>query len=80
MNDNDFDPELIGLIEQRIRKARVLLTRQRLSVSRTVGDLHHAIRDGLTQGMSPTRLAKLSGLHVSRIYQIHRRDDAELTC
>jgi hypothetical protein len=32
------------------------------------------------QGMSPTRLAKLSGLHVSRIYQIQRRDDAELPC
>ena len=32
------------------------------------------------QGMSPTRLAKLSGLHVSRIYQIQLRDDAELTC
>jgi hypothetical protein len=24
-------------------------------------------------------LAQLSGLHVSRIYQIHQKDDAELT-
>jgi hypothetical protein len=27
----------------------------------------------------PTWLAELSGLHVSRIYQIHQKYDAELT-
>lgn len=79
MRTNEVDPELVPLIESRIKKARGLLTRQRRAVDVTLGDLHHAIRDGMDNNMSPTWLAQLSGLHVSRIYQIHQKDDAELT-
>jgi hypothetical protein len=75
----EVDPELVPLIESRIKKTRGLLMRQRRAVNLTLGDLHHAIRDGMDNGMSPTWLAQLSGLHVSRIYQIHEKDDSELT-
>jgi hypothetical protein len=78
MNTNEVDPELSPLIEARIKKTRGLLVRQRRAVEITLGDLHHAIRDGMNNGMSPTWLAQLSGLHVSRIYQIDAKDDAEL--
>ncbi|OBH58776.1 hypothetical protein A5685_05195 [Mycobacterium colombiense] len=72
------DHELVELIEARIKKDRAQLTRQRHGVTVTLRDMHHAIRDGLANGMSPTRLAKLSGLHVSRIYQIGADDDSKL--
>jgi hypothetical protein len=72
------DPELIPLIEERIVRARDQLTRQGRAVRKTRGDLHHAIRDGFQHGASPTRMAQLSGLHVSRIYQIRDNDDAVL--
>jgi hypothetical protein len=78
MSTNEVDPELVPLIEDRIKKARRLLTRQRHAVNVTLGDLHHAIRDGMKNDMSPTWLAQLSGLHVSRIYQIRDKDDSEL--
>ena len=79
MANTQADPELVPLIEARIKKTRGLLVRQRRAVDATLGDLHHAIRDGMDSNMSPTWLAQLSGLHVSRIYQIDAKDDAELT-
>jgi hypothetical protein len=66
----DEDQEFLELLFDRIRRRRAQMTRQTTAIGRTRDDMHHTIRDALELGASPTRLAKLSGYTIARIYQI----------
>lgn len=61
---------------KQLTRQRMKISRQRRAVEQSLKDQHVLIRAALAAGLGPTKIAKYSGLHISRISQIGHDHDS----